>query len=619
VRLPTGTPDLTEFIVPTFLTRPRQRSRVVLSTAACALTLTLLPSTSATAAPPAPDRQPTATGYGGAVASLDPYATEAGLSVLRRGGNAVDAAVAASAMLGLTRPYDGSIGGGGFFVIRDGKTGEVTTIDSREAAGGDVTPEHFLDPATGQPLGFTAARRSGLSVGVPGLVRGWEHALAEYGTMDFSKVLRPAITRARSGFVVDAQYQSRTESNLSYLSTFAASADTWLIDGAAPQQGTVFRNKDLAGTYETLAREGADAFYNGPIAEAIADTVTNPQVVPDSSYHARPGVMTTEDLASYRAIERAPTHHQFNGYDIYSMAPASSGGATVGQALNVMEEFDLAAMDHAEALHYLIEGSALAYADREAYLGDADFVPTPLTGLLSQEYAAERAGLLSETAAAKPMASGDPWPYNDVDGTAVDLAANSPNGGQTTHLTVADDEGTVVSYTFTIEGISGSGMTVPGHGFLLNNELTDFSFDPGHPANAPAGGKRPRSSMTPTIVTQDGEPVVALGTPGGARIITTVLQMLFNQLELGMTLPEAIAAPRLSQRNTTSTEVEAIWFNSPEADALRARGHQLTSTSTLNNVTGIAFLPDGRMQAGAEPVRLGGGAAGVIRPSGDGN
>jgi gamma-glutamyltranspeptidase/glutathione hydrolase len=592
---------------------------VVLSTAACALTLTLLPTTNAAATPPAPDRQPTATGFGGAVSSLDPYATEAGLSVLRRGGNAVDAAVAASAMLGLTRPYDGSIGGGGFFVIRDGETGEVTTIDSREAAGGDVTPEHFLDPETGRPLNFTQARRSGLSVGVPGLVRGWDYALAEYGTMDLAKVLRPAITQARSGFVVDAQYQSRTESNLGYLSTFAASADTWLIDGAAPQQGTVFRNKDLARTYETLAKEGADAFYNGPIAEAIVDTVTNPQVVPDSTYHARSGVMKTEDLASYRAIEKAPTHHTFNGYDIYGMGPSSSGGATVAQTLNVLEEFDLSGMDHAEALHYLIDASALAYADREAYLGDADFVDTPLRGLLSQDYAAERAGLLSESAADKPMASGDPWPYNDADGTAVDLAANSPNGGSTTHLTVADDEGTVVSYTFTIEGISGSGMTVPGHGFLLNNELTDFSMDPAHPANAPAGGKRPRSSMTPTIVTQDGEPVVALGTPGGARIITTVFQLLFNQLELGMTLPEAIAAPRLSQRNTTSTEFEAAWFDSPEADALRARGHRLTSIGTLNNVTGIAFLDDGRMQAGAEPERYGGGSAGVVRASGDGN
>lgn len=553
------------------------------------------------------------------VVSASAIASEVGARVLEAGGNAVDAAVAASAMLGLTRPYDGSIGGGGFFVIRDGRTGEVTTIDSRERAGGDVTPEHFLDPATGRPLNFTEARRSGLSVGVPGLVRGWEYALDEYGTMDFRHVLRPAIARARSGFVVDAQYQSRTESNLTYLSTFAASAETWLVDGEAPRQGTVFRNKDLAKTYQMLARGGADAFYNGPIAEAIVDTVTDPQVVPGSDYHARPGVMKTDDLATYRAIEKAPTHHTFNGYDIYSMAPSSSGGATVGQTLNILEEFDLSRMDHAEALHHFIDASALAYADREAYLGDADFVPTPLTGLLSQEYAAERAGLISETAAAKPMASGDPWPYNDVDGTAVDLAANSPNGGSTTHLTVADDEGTVVSYTFTIEGISGSGMTVPGYGFLLNNELTDFSMDPGHPANAPAGGKRPRSSMTPTIVMQDDKPVVALGTPGGARIITTVAQLLFNQLELGMTLPEAIAAPRMSQRNTTSTEFEAAWIDSPEADALRARGHRLTSVNTLNNVTGIAFLDDGRMQAGAEPERLGGGAAGVVHPVGDGN
>lgn len=603
-----------------------RRSPTLFATAAGAMALALIPLQGVTAAsPPAgqdatvADREATATGYGGAVSSLDPYATEAGLDVLRSGGNAIDAAVAASAMLGLTRPYDGSIGGGGFLVIRDGESGEITTIDSREAAAASVTPEHFTDPETGEQLPFDEARVSGLSVGVPGLVRGWEQALADYGTMPLSRVLSPAIRTAQRGFVVDAEYQSRTESNLDILRTFESSADTFLVDGAAPEEGTVFRNPDLARTYLKLTRQGADAFYTGTMAEAIASTVTDPPVAEDTNRTVRPGKMTVEDLTSYEAIEREPTHHQYRGYDIYGMPPSSSGGATIGQALNILERFDTADMEHGEALHHLVEASALAYADREAYLGDSHFVSTPLRGLLAPAYGAERAALVGDTAAAKPVSSGDPWPYNDTDGEAVDLAANSPNGGSTTHLTVADDDGNVVSYTFTIEGISGSGMTVPGHGFLLNNELTDFSFDPDHPANAPDGGKRPRSSMSPTIVMADGEPAFALGSPGGARIITAVLQMLFNQIDRGMTLPEAIAAPRLSQRNTSSTELEAAWFDSPEADVLRERGHVLVESGTLNNVTGVAFLPDGRLQAAAEPERLGGGSAGVVQPADSGD
>jgi gamma-glutamyltranspeptidase / glutathione hydrolase len=560
------------------------------------------------------DKQPTATGVGGAVASLDPYATQAGIEILRRGGNAVDAAVATSAMLGLTRPYDGSIGGGGFLVIYSADTGDVTTIDSREAAGADVQPDHFLDPDTGAVLPFEERRVSGLSIGVPGLVRGWELALSEYGTMPLRQVLQPATTVAQRGFVVDNQYHSRTVSNIARLRDFTSSRDTFLIDGEAPEVGTVFRNRELAHTYRLLARHGADAFYEGEIAEAIAEAVTNPPVVEDTDRNVRPGKMTVDDLANYRAIERAPTKVTYRGHEVFGMGPPSSGGSTVGEALNILEGFELGELDRDEALHLLIEASALSFADRNAYLGDSDFIDVPLAGLLSDGFAKERRDLIGDAPLAKPVAAGDPWPFNGGGEGPAAGAVTGKTDGSTTHLTVADRWGNVVSYTFTIEAIAGSGIAVPGYGFLLNNELTDFDADPNHPANAPAGNKRPRSSMSPTIVLgPDGDPVAAYGSPGGARIISAALQMTVNQLDFGMSLPEALAAPRLSQLNGASTAAEAGLLNSPEGAALIARGHQLSSIGTIGNVTGVAFLPDGRLQAAAEPVRLDGGSAMVLR------
>ena len=288
------------------------------------------------------------------------------------------------------------------------------------------------------------------------------------------------------------------------------------------------------------------------------------------------------------------------------------GGSTVGEALNILEGFDLSG-DRTLALHRFLEASKLAFADRNAFLGDSDFVDVPLAALLSDEFACQRRALISDTALPAPQPPGDPAqgcaPGDGTDGL------ESAEGPSTTHLTVSDRWGNVVSYTFTIEQTGGSGIVVPDRGFLLNNELTDFEPDPDHPANAPAGGKRPRSSMSPTIVLSDGEPVVALGSPGGARIITTVLQLLVNQVDFGMTLPEAIAAPRLSNLNGPATLAENAFLATPEADALEGRGHAFSGTGAIGNVTGVAFLPDGRVQAAAEPERLGGGSAMVVRPA----
>src|SRR5690606_23645392 len=372
-------------------------------------------------------------------------------------------------------------------------------------------------------------------------------------------------------------------------------------------------NEDVARTYRLLAEEGADVFYEGEIAEAIVETNTNPPVVADTERVVRPGAMTLADLAGYEALERDPTVVEYRGYEVYGMGPPSSGGSTVGEALNILEGFDLAAMTQEEVLHHLAESSAIAFADRNAYVGDEAFVDVPLTGLLSQEFADERRELIGPEALERPVAAGDPWSHEGVVGPTSD-ATSAEGTGSTTHLTVADRWGNVVSYTFTIEQIGGSGIAVPGYGFLLNNQLTDFEPDPEHPASAPEGGKRPRSSMAPTIVLDDGAPVAAFGSPGGSTIITTVLQVAINHLDLGMSLPEAIAAPRLSSRNGAASEAEAAIAGTALGEALRARGHTVTEVGTLGNVTGIAFLPDGRLQAAAEPERSGGGSAMVVRP-----
>ena len=595
--------------------RRRLLSLAALPVLVPALTLGLVQG-SAQGIPKQIDKQPTATGYGGAVASLDPYASQAGLEILRRGGNAVDAAVAASATLGVTRPYDGSIGGGGFFVIYSAETGEVTTIDSREQAPAAMQPDVFIED--GSVIPFQERRVSGLSQGVPGLVSGWDLALSTYGTMPLDRVLQPARTIAQSGFIVDEEYQRRTENNLGIFRDFTSSSDTFLVDGDAPQAGTVFRNEELAETYRLLGNHGPAVFYEGEIAEAIAETNTNPPLVEGADRNVRAGEMTVEDLANYEALEREPARSDYRGYGIFGMGPPSSGGSTVGEALNLLEGYDLANIPREEALHYIIESAAVSFADRNAYLGDDRFVDVPMTGLLSQGFADERRELIRDTRLLRPVPAGDPWPYDEGDGSAVAASNDTHDLGSTTHLTVADQWGNVVSYTFTIEQIGGSGIAVPGYGFLLNNELTDFDTNPDHPANAPAGNKRPRSSMSPTIVlNDDGSPAAAFGSPGGATIINTVTQVAVNHLEFGMSLPEAIAAPRVSNTNSVATQAEAGIHGTELQDALEARNHTINRAGTLGNVTGVAFLPDGRMQAAAEPERIGGGSAVVLRPSGD--
>jgi gamma-glutamyltranspeptidase/glutathione hydrolase len=324
--------------------------------------------------------------------------------------------------------------------------------------------------------------------------------------------------------------------------------------------------------------------------------------------------MTMRDLHNYVAPERAPTHVNYRGADVYSMGPPSSGGSTVGEALNILEGYDLASLPRDEALHYYLEASRYSYADRNKYLADPDYVDVPLQGLLSKEYAATRRALITGTAATSPVAPGDPGPYNGGGTATVKVASSEGEPGQTTHLSVIDRNGNAVSYTFTIEQIGGAGIVVPGFGFLLNNELTDFNYDSTGTANQVEGGKRPRSSMSPTIVLKTGKPFLVLGSPGGATIITTVLQMLVNRLDFGMTLPEAIAASRASQRNSATTQAEQAFIDTYGA-ALAARGHNFSPTPEIGAAAATERLAGGGVIAAAEPVRRGGGSALVESPA----
>jgi len=579
---------------------------------------TLLPGVMAAPAVAASDslvKQPVAVGTGGAVASVNLLATAAGIRVLREGGNAVDAAVATAAVLGVVEPFSCGIGGGGFMIIYSARDGKVTTIDSREKAPQAFRADSFIDPATGKSISFPEGVTSGLGVGVPGTLMAWQSAVDRFGTRSLSRLLKPAIDIADDGFAVNPVFALQISQNASRFQDFTSTRALYLPTGSAPAVGSVFRNPDLAKTYRQIAEDGPDAFYDGPIAGDIVNTVQHPPTVPGITRNVRPGLMTEDDLAEYEVVAREPVATTYRGLQIFGMGPPSSGGSTIGESLNILEGFNLRDMTRTQALHRYLESTRLAYADRGKYLGDPDVVNVPLTGLLSKDFAAQRRALIGPTAATSPVAPGNPFPFQqDVSAAGDETDRESVS---TTHLTVADRWGNIVSYTFTIEQIGGSGMVVPGRGFLLNNELTDFEFTPGL-ANSPGPGKRPRSSMSPTIVFSNGRPVVALGSPGGSTIITTVLQLLVDQVDFGMTLPDAIAAPRVSQRNTSRSTAEPAFLASPEAAGLQALGHQFSRMDEIGAATGIAFLPDGVFEAAAEPVRRGGSSAMVVRPaSGD--
>ncbi|MDX9718896.1 MAG: gamma-glutamyltransferase [Thauera sp.] len=554
-------------------------------------------------------KQPVDNGHGGAVATISHQASLAAMQILDAGGNAVDAAVAAAATLGVTDPFSCGIGGGGFMLIYSAKEKRVIALDHREVAPASFHPGVFLN-ADGSPMTWNDAVPQGISVGVPGTVRGWHAALHRYGTMDFAQVLAPAIRVAEDGFEVGPNFHRINTLNEAKFSRFSSTSALYLKDGKALPIGSLHRNPDLARTYRDIARGGVKAFYTGPIAASIVSTVNHPPV--RSGVRVAAGDMTLADLADYEARLRQPVRSTYRGYEVYGMPAPSSGGIAIAQALNLMETFDLAGKSRTEIEHLYIEASRLAFADRNAYVADAEFVDFPQEGLLSKAYARERAGQISTRAAPGAVAAGDPYPFeNDL---SVPLRPQPQALAQepmhTTHLAVSDREGNIVAYTFTIESWGGSGIVVPGRGFLLNNELTDFDFSGPHP-NVPEAFKRPRSSMSPTIVLQDGAPAFTIGSPGGSTIITTVLQTIVNHIDLGMSLADALAAPRMSQRNGDTTLVEKMleFPGGAQAKALEALGHAWRETDQIGAANGIRFNADGSVTAVSEPLRHGGGSA----------
>ncbi|MFF8092522.1 gamma-glutamyltransferase [Streptomyces sp. NPDC016675] len=596
--------------------RPVARNLTVLAVSAAVVSVGAAAPPTAQSRPVAP-KTPVAVGYGGAVASVDPDASAAGIEILRKGGNAVDAAVATAAALGVTEPYSAGIGGGGYFVHYDAKSRTVRTIDGRETA--PLTADEKLFTEDGKPIPFAEAVSSGLAVGTPGTPATWQSALDRWGSRKLGAVLAPAERLARQGFTVDDTFRSQTAANEQRFRYFPDTAKLFLPGGELPAVGSTFKNPDLARTYQELSRKGVGALYHGELGEDVVATVNHPPVDPDSGWDARPGDLTAKDLAAYEAKFQKPTRTSYRGLGVYSIAPSSSGGTTVGEALNILERTDLSRASKARHLHRFIEASRIAFADRGRWVGDPAFEDVPAKELLAQRYADSRACLIKDDAVlTSPLAPGDPRHPAPCAGGGT-AAPTTYEGENTTHLTVADRWGNVVAYTLTIEQTGGSGITVPGRGFLLNNELTDFSFAPANPAvhdpNLPGPGKRPRSSIAPTIVLdRHHRPVVAVGSPGGATIITTVLQTLTGFLDRGLPLVDAIAAPRASQRNAAQTELEPGLYDSGVRAELEALGHSFKPNPEIGAATGVQRLPDGRWLAAAERERRGGGSAMVVRP-----
>lgn len=466
----------------------------------------------------------------GMVAAQDKIAAEVGADILRKGGNAVDAAIATGFAMAVTHPQAGNLGGGGFMLIALPKEKKTVAIDYREMAPAAATRDMFL--RVDGEVDNEKARFSHASAGVPGTVAGLVYVLEKYGTMSLADVLEPSIRLAEQGFEVPYGLAYAMSKNKERFAKDPSSVRYFLKAGGQPYDaGETLKQSDLALTLKAIAEKGKSGFYEGPVADKIAAEMKTGN-----------GLITLEDLKAYKVVEREPVKGTFRGYEIASMPPPSSGGAHLVQMLNILEGYDLKAAGHnsADYIHRLLEAMRRAYADRATHMGDPDFWNVPLAWLTSKPYAETLRAGIDLTKASK----------------SSDIAAGAPSreGEQTTHFSVIDKEGNAVANTYTINFAFGSGYSVDGAGFLLNNEMDDFAAKPGVPnaygliggdANAVEPKKRPLSSMTPTIVLKDGEPFIATGSPGGSTIITVVMQILLNTLEFDMNIAEATAAPRI--------------------------------------------------------------------------
>ena len=546
--------------------------------------------------PPAADAIHAVAAEHGMVVAQEKIAAQVGADVLRRGGNAVDAAVATGFAMAVTYPRAGNIGGGGFMMIHSAERHEDVAIDYRETAPAATTPGIFLG-ADGKP-DIAKSRDSALGIGVPGTPAGLTLALEKYGSGKFTlaDLLRPAIDLARDGIVVTDDSADTLPNWHRRLARWPSSTKIFSrADGGSLREGDRLVQTDLAATLSAIAAQGPRGFYEGPVADRLA------KAIGDAG-----GIMTPDDLKSYRPVIRAPVRGTYRGYDIVSMPQPSSGGVVLLETLNILEGFPMSDMKQGSAasLHVMIEAMKRAYADRARYLGDPAFVNAPIATLIAKDYAArQRASIDLDRAT----------PWTDA------LSATPPReGSNTTHFSVVDSRGNAVSNTYTLNFSYGLGLVADGTGVLLNNELDDFTAAPGasnayglvgFEANLPGPGKRPLSSMSPTIVLKDGKPVLVTGSPGGSRIISTVLQVIVNVLDYRMDVAAAVAAPRLHHQWLPDEVRVERGFADDTLAALRAKGHRVVEPLGQTSANSIAVTENGLLGA-PDPRTRGADAAG---------
>lgn len=561
----------------------------------------------------------------GVVAVSHPLAAQAGAKLLKEGGNAIDAAAAIQFALNVVEPQFSGIGGGGFMMIYLARTNETFIVDSREKAPAAATPDMFL----GQT--FANASTSGHSVGVPGTLLGVETALRRWGNKTLARTLQPAIDLAENGFEINRFLAADIADPRTSLQP-----ETRAIfrqpDGTPLTEGTLLRQPDLARTFRLIAAQGSEVFYRGDIASAIVEAQRRASPALGS---AGVGRMTLADLAAYDIAIREPVQGDYRGVTIKSMSPPSSGGLTVIQMLEMLEQFPIgdAAQGYGfgstRTMHVMTEAMRLAFADRAVWMGDEDFVPVPKRGLISSCYTDARRQLINPEQRLGTVTAGNPLPCDVAFGVpairTMLASLDEEKGIHTTHFSVVDKEGNVVSYTTTIENTWGTGITVPGYGFLLNNELTDFNFTPmrneatGNPgANDVAPFKRPRSSMSPTMLFQNGEPVAAYGSPGGATIINSVLNVTLNLVDHGMSIQEAINAPRFSVTSAAGGITCEAGFSAATLQGLLSLGHAVpvqngvpNCASRIGSVQGVVIDLRTGHQYGAADLRREGTVIGI--------
>ncbi len=526
------------------------------------------------------------------VVTANAHATDVALGLLRKGGSATDAAIAAQMVLNLVEPQSSGIGGGGFLVHFDKAKGEIASYDGRETAPASIGPSLFLDKA-GIPLPKPIAMKCGISVGVPGVIALLKLAHEKHGKLPWADLFQPAIDLARGGFAVSPRLRTLLAGNHGFTEEarryfYDASGKPWRV-------GHILKNPALADTLERIAKDGPSAFYEGEIAQDIAGAVQNDLRIP--------GSLAASDFASYRAKERAPICVDYKLRKVCGMGPPSSGGVAVAQALKLVEPFGLGAEPlAAEPVHLVLEAESLAFADRNAYLADPDFVPQPVPGLLNDSYLTERRKLIDSARSHAPFPAGKPPGAGTGNGRD-----RTKEGGGTSHISIVDSEGNAVAFTTSIETAFGSGIMV--HGFLLNNQLTDFSFVPvdesgAQVANRPEGGKRPRSSMSPTIIrNQDGTLAAVLGSPGGPVIIDYVLKSIVAHLDWGLDAQRAISLPNFGALEKIAL-IESADGTEGLAEQLSAMGQDVKRVP-LTSGLGMIVVDSEGLSAAADPRREG--------------